>query len=269
MEEKNTDVSQGALGLSIAKTRRPWEFEPYPTDPRRGRATRITPVTILRGPMRYAALVCLAVVTASPRPAHAQRRAMTTEDMALEKGIADPRLSPDGHAVAYVRTTTNYTTDVITNEIVVLDLASGKTLHAFAGLSPRGSPDGATIAYNDKDAISLYDVAAGQSRFLVAVSQTDNWTGNATVKNFAWSPDGAWVAFVGAEPPRPASGGSDVRAYSRIMYKTRTGFSDDRRTHIWVVPARGGTARVLTPGANDEHSLAWSPDSHRVAFVSD
>jgi len=219
--------------------------------------------------MRYAALVCLAVVTASPRPAHAQRRAMTTEDMALEKGIADPRLSPDGHAVAYVRTTTNYTTDVITSEIVVLDLASGKALHTFAGTSPRWSPDGTTIAYNDKGGISLYDVAAGQSRFLVAVNQTDNWTGNATVKNFAWSPDGAWVAFVGTEPPRPASGGSDVRVYSRIMYKTRTGFSDDRRTHIWVVPARGGTARVLTPGANDEHSLAWSPDSHRVAFVSD
>ncbi len=215
---------------------------------------------------RFAAAICLAC--ALSQPALAQHRAMTVGDMALEKGVGDPRLSPDGRTVAYVRTTTDYTTDAITNEIVLIDLASGKATHTFAGTSPRWSPDGAAIAYTVKTGISVYDVASGQSRTVATVYETDNWTGNATLKNFAWSPDGASIAFVGTEAPRPAPT-SNVRAYSRIMYKTRTGFTDDRRTHIWVVSAKGDEPRVLTPGNHDEHSLAWSPDSKRIAFVSD
>src|SRR5258708_6090782 len=52
------------------------------------------------------------------------------------------------------------------------------------------------------------------------------------------------------------------------MYKTRTGFTDGRKSHIWLIPAAGGTPKILTPGKYDEHSITWSPDGRRIAFVS-
>ena len=34
------------------------------------------------------------------------------------------------------------------------------------------------------------------------------------------------------------------------------------------MPASGGAPKILTPGLTDEHSLAWSPDGRRIAFIS-
>ena len=106
------------------------------------------------------------------------------------------------------------------------------------------------------------------------------------------SPDGRLLAFVEAEEDRE-SGGSR----SRIMVKALPGgesraltqgpsdgaprFSPDGgviafirpdaegRTQVWVVPIAGEEPRQLTTllGGASEH--AWSPDSRRIAFVSD
>jgi dipeptidyl aminopeptidase/acylaminoacyl peptidase len=212
--------------------------------------------------------------------------AMTAVDASLLRGVSDPRLSPDGRWVAYVRTIVDYAADRSTSEIVLVDVATGVTRHAFSGGSPQWSPDGHAVAFRDsRDAHSgiwIYDLATDRSRFLVPVSATDAWLGSGTVKNFAWAPDGSAIAYVGTDsiaPPEPlpngdAAAAADVQVYSRVMYKTRTGFSDNRRTHLYVVPITcGGTAmcapRVLTPGSFDEHSLDWSPDGRRIAFVSD
>ncbi len=219
---------------------------------------------------------------AAPSPT----RAMGFEDLPLLRGVSDPQLSPDGRTLAYVRTTTDYEADKATPEIVIVTVASGATQHVLHGTTPRWSPDGRLIAYlasgEGKDGIWAYDLTADHERLVAAMPETDAWLGNAAQKNFAWSPDGSSIAFVVADsvaPPadRPAGdppGASDVRAYSRIMYKTRTGFSDNRRTHIAVVRLACGaqgqcTPRVLTPGQYDEHSLDWSPDGTRIAFVSD
>jgi len=216
----------------------------------------------------------------------ASQRSMTADDLALLRGVSDPRISPDGRTVAYVRTTMDYAADNATSVIVLLDVASGVVRHEIAGASPQWSPDGRSVAFRDSrdshTGLWIYDVATDQRRFLVPVSTTDAWLGNLAVKNFAWSPDGASIAFVGTDsvaPPMPAPRGdaaaaADVKVYSRVMYKTRTGFSDNRRSHIYVVPTMCGAAaactpRVLTPGSFDEHSLDWSPDGRRIAFVSD
>ena len=227
---------------------------------------------------RCAAMVdrrCLApalvALTFLVTPAAAQTRAMQLSDLSSLHNVSDPQLSPDGATVAYVRSQTDYATDHETSDVILAATASGAPKATFSGSSPRWSPDGRAIAFmgrrDGRSGVFIRDVASGAERFLVAPPQTDHWLGRSP-KNWAWSPDGSMIAYVAADgpAPQPADG---PRVFSRIMYKTRTGFSDNRKTHVYVIPSAGGTPKCLTCGGFDEHSIAWSPDSKRIAFVSD
>jgi dipeptidyl aminopeptidase/acylaminoacyl peptidase len=196
---------------------------------------------------------------------------MTLEDLSLLRGVGDPQISPDDRWIAFVVTRTDYDANKSISEIHLVPATGGEHRLLVEGSSPRWSPDGKTLAYrarsDDQNGIWLYDISSRKTRFLVTVHSTDHFMGHRAVKNHEWSPDGQWIAFVGAEAPgAPAK--SDVKVFSRILYKTRTSFSDNRRTHVWVVPVAGGEAHLLTPGEYDEHSISWSPDSQRIAFIS-
>jgi dipeptidyl aminopeptidase/acylaminoacyl peptidase len=68
-----------------------------------------------------------------------------------------------------------------------------------------------------------------------------------------------------------ASKNSDVRHYTRTNYKFNdTGFFDSKRSHVVVVDVRSGASKQITDG-NEWNDLDphWSPDSTRIAFVSD
>jgi dipeptidyl aminopeptidase/acylaminoacyl peptidase len=61
-----------------------------------------------------------------------------------------------------------------------------------------------------------------------------------------------------------------VRHYTHINYKFNdTGYFDEKRSHVAIVDVRTGAAKQITDGDNwndlDPH---WSPDSTRIAFVS-
>jgi dipeptidyl aminopeptidase/acylaminoacyl peptidase len=62
------------------------------------------------------------------------------------------------------------------------------------------------------------------------------------------SPDGTRVAFV-------------VKRLDRAENRYRS--------HLWMMPAKGGRARALTNGLVLDSSPAWSPDGRSLAFVSD
>ncbi|MCK5652731.1 MAG: PD40 domain-containing protein, partial [Gemmatimonadetes bacterium] len=196
---------------------------------------------------------------------------MQLDDLGMLKGVSEPQISPDGRWIAYQVSTTDYDADRVTGEIVVRSLDGESLRTIVGGSSPRWSPDGGTLAYRGsgerRSGLWLYDFASGDHRFLTEVHTTDHFLGHQAQKNFEWSPDGRFIAFVGAEPPGPEPV-SDVRVYKRILYKTRTSFSDDRLTHVWIVDVQSSRVRVLTPGTFDEHSISWSPDGERIAFVS-
>lgn len=206
-----------------------------------------------------------------PGMAVAQPRPFGEADVERVRAVGDARLSPDGTRVAWVRGTTSVATNTTQSDIVVTTVANGADVASFAGSSPRWSPDGRQLAFagarGDRSGIWIRDLDRGAERFLVATPQTDAWLGRGTAKNFEWSPDGRWIAYVASTEPVASS--SDVAAYSRIMFKTRTGFTDGRRTHLWLIASSGGEPKLLTPGGFDEHSVAWAPDSRRLAFVSD
>jgi hypothetical protein len=79
----------------------------------------------------------------------------------------------------------------------------------------------------------------------------------------------SWSALTRSGPD--ASKNSDVRHYTRINYKFNdTGFFDSKRSHVVVVDVRSGASKQITDG-NEWNDLDphWSPDSTRIAFVSD
>ena len=73
-------------------------------------------------------------------------------------------------------------------------------------------------------------------------------------------------------PAKPKPGEtplSDYRYIDRLGYQYNgAGFIDDRESHLWLVDAISGAARVLVSGPSAEAGPAWSPDGTRIAFAA-
>jgi dipeptidyl aminopeptidase/acylaminoacyl peptidase len=133
--------------------------------------------------------------------------------------------------------------------------------------SPRWSPDGKFVAFlSARDAgktqIWLLATNGGEARRLTNLENG--------ISNIEWSPDSTRLAGLTRTGP-PPSKSSDVRHYAHINYKFNdTGWYDEKRSHLVVIDAKTGDAKQITDGDDwndlDPH---WSPDSTRIAFVSD
>lgn len=208
-------------------------------------------------------------------------RPMLPVDLGLLQNVGNPQMSPDGRWLLFEQTETDYQSNSTTRKIRMVIVADGWIRSIVKGTSPCWSPDSRFIAYraakaakgenhaSSGDEIWVFDLADRSKRMLTRVHHSNHFLGHRARKNFAFSPDGKHLAFVGADPAPPANKDDEpVLVFDRLLFKSRTSFSDGRRSHIWIVPTTGGEPRCLTPGTFDEHSLTWSPDGNRIAFVS-
>jgi dipeptidyl aminopeptidase/acylaminoacyl peptidase len=87
---------------------------------------------------------------------------------------------------------------------------------------------------------------------------------NATV-----SPDGRWIAFLADPLFRPdsvvAAERDSLEALPFSMERDRMLRND---ADIFVIPATGGEPRRITNRPGSERSVAWSPDSRQISFIS-
>src|SRR5262249_35635034 len=60
----------------------------------------------------------------------------------------------------------------------------------------------------------------------------------------------------------------DPRVITRLQYKSRTAFSDNLQSHIFVSDLETRQLRQLTDGLYYEHSINWSPKGDEIVFVS-
>lgn len=139
--------------------------------------------------------------------------------------------------------------------------------------NPRWSPDSTTIAFfaNREGANGIWTVTPSrrEPRFVTSV-QSSNFFITYAGEALAWAPDSKRIAYISATDETPASteSGNDPRVIDRIQYKSRTAFSDERRTHVFLVDITKPEPRQLTSGPFYDHAITFSPRGDEVAFLS-
>lgn len=217
--------------------------------------------------------------------AFSQNRSYTVDDLLKVKRVNDPRLSPDGKHVAFTAGDVNFNDNRVVNQIYVTAIDGGEVKQLTNGKSsssaPRWSPDGKKIAFTAGGQIWIMDSDDGHDKEqLTKIS-----TGAAAP---VWSPDGKWIAFTSDVYPDckddecnkkrdEQAENSKVKAHivTRLLYKHWDEWRDLKRTHVFVVSSKGGTARELTSGdwdsppyaASSGVDYAFSPDSSEIAFL--
>ena len=226
-----------------------------------------------------AAALASIVLLAHPVRAAAQARGVTAEDYLAFETLGDPHFSPDGSAIAFAVTTIDQKQNRRRSTIYSVPADGSREPQALtdpvrSSTSPRWRPDGGAIAFlsarpapgddNPRTQVWLLPLGGGEPRRLTSLANG--------VTSFQWSPDGARLVVVSRSGPSDsAKSPSDVRHYRHANYKFNdTGWFDDKRAHLWVVDAASSRSTQITSGDDwNDADPQWSPDSRKIAFVSD
>jgi dipeptidyl aminopeptidase/acylaminoacyl peptidase len=214
----------------------------------------------------------------------AQNRTYTIEDLLKVRRVGDPQVSPDGKHVAFTVGDVNFDANRVVTQIFVTSIDGGGMKQLTSGdrssTAPRWSPDGKKIAFTTGGQVWVMD-SDGDHKDQITKISTD---AAAPV----WSPDGKWIAFTSDVYPdcnndecnkkrveQAESNKVKAHVITRLLYRHWDEWRDVKRTHVFVVSSKGGTARDLTSGdfdsppyaASSGVDYAFSADSSEIAYL--
>ncbi len=193
--------------------------------------------------------------------------------------VANPQLSPDGSQIIYTRSWVDKINDRRDSEVYIMNADGSRKRRLTEGSSPKWSPSGDRILFtrgSDDEGTQIFVRWMDAEGAETQVTHLENGPGNVE-----WSPDGTQIAFtmsVDSDHPWPISlpGRPDgakwtaaPKVVDRLYYRRdRRGYIDEGYTHLFVVPADGGTARQLTDGDWNHNGVTWTPDGGEILFTS-
>ncbi len=227
-----------------------------------------------------------------------EKRAITLNDLYLQKFLEDIRISPDGRWTAYVRVDLDQAGNQYKRNLWISDPDSPEHDHwqftrSNKDSMPRWSPDGRWLAFlsgrGEKPQIFLMSMSVGGGE---ARQLTQHPNG---VSSFNWSPDGQQIVFLASvnrdemaredETPVPEdqkpdrfelkaqaerredaeNRKTDPRVVRRIPYRVGVSYTTDRYAQIYVIDtAEGAKPHRLTSADASYQEPHWSPDGRFI-----
>ena len=189
-------------------------------------------------------------------------RAMTIVDLIDLPSLSDPRLSPNGDQVLFVRSGTDWERNRTVSHIWRIGVDGSDEVQLTQGddgeTSPRWSPEGSQIAFladrSDEGATQIHLLS---NRGGEAEALTEHAT---SVSGMEWSPDGGWIYFLasdeqGAEEEAKELAEDDVFAY----------YEDYQHRHLWKVDVATRAEERVTEGEFSVIGYSLSRDGTMVA----
>ncbi|MFC6905295.1 S9 family peptidase [Halalkalicoccus tibetensis] len=190
--------------------------------------------------------------------------------------VGDPRLSPDGERVAFVRTVPRDDEECEAT-IYTASLGGGEprrfTLAEGVDSEPRWSPSGDRLAFvstrgdDDRPQLWVAPVDGGEARPVTDVV--------GGVSGIAWRPDGEAIAFTQSSTEEDREEGrdldladpdyepetSDPRVIDRLVYRAGGRYFDGGRSHVYTVNLADDGVTRLTDGDHDHVAPEWGDSS--------
>jgi len=209
----------------------------------------------------------------------AQKQPFDVDAMLSLARISEHQVSPDGKTVAFTVQRIELRENTKPRHVYTVPLEGGKpvrlTSEGMSNYRPRWSPDGKRIAWisnrSGESQIWAMDPDGRNARQITKLA-----TG---ADGHLWSGDGSRLIFTSEVFPdcstdacnkmkldEEKSSKVKARIYNALLYRHWDSWQTARRKHLFVIPAEGGEAVDLTPGAFDVPPFSLGgPDDYAVA----
>ncbi|MCE6988094.1 S9 family peptidase [Dyadobacter sp. CY323] len=201
-------------------------------------------------------------------------RGLVTEDLSKIRKVGTPLLSPANDYLVYQVSVADINENERYDLIILLSEDKSTKTSLGRGTVHAWSPNGTELLYETGNGeLHIYTLKTQISRFLVRRHESSYFFNHLAEKNCIWSPDGQHIAYLSSDISVIETENAGVRVIEDLLYRSKGGkdrpvYADHDLTHIYIIPAAGGSPVLLTPGPHNEHSITWAPDSRVIAFIS-
>ncbi|HUE42716.1 MAG TPA: S9 family peptidase [Candidatus Sulfotelmatobacter sp.] len=229
-------------------------------------------------------ILCLTVFATlvSTNVAAQTKRRIGPDDFYRMRQVGDPQVSPDGKWIAYTVTSVDRDADRRHTAVWIVDWEGTQNLQMTFGTesasAPRWSPDGKYLSFlasrkEGKSQVWLLDRRGGEAQPLTDVKRD--------IESYTWSPDGKQLALqLSGDEETSADADKDKKEHKapkpividRYQFKEDVeGYlTDASRSQISIFDVAEKKLEPLTNDRRyDDQDPTWSPDSSKIAFVSD